>query len=404
MPSTRRSFLASGAAAAASALLAGCASLSGDPTPDDPPPSGDVSLGERDRHVYGATGDWSSFGANAANNREVADGRAPVDGVTEQWRAPFPQLSYQEPVVVDGTVYATTRDRLRALDAGSGDERWSVDGADAPPLVLDGVVYAARSRTLRALDAEDGEVVWDREFDGPGRVTSPSTYGGDQLVCGVGERVLGLDPDSGDVQWTQDVFGQVRHHAAFLSGYWAVVATEAGRVYLLDRDGVGGWQWQLPARPVAPPAADADSVYVSCRDGNTYALLDDGGSSGMGRRWRVDTGWADGGLAVVDGLALVANGRALEAVHTDSGSTAWTESTGDWRHTAPTVARDTVFVGGDALYAFDPTPGGDPSGGPALRFEHSFAGRVGPGPVLDDGTLYAVAEVEDGETALVALA
>jgi outer membrane protein assembly factor BamB len=150
MPSTRRSFLAGGAAAASSALLAGCASLSGDSSPDDPPPSGDVSLGERDRHVYGATGDWSSFGANAANNREVADGRAPVDGVTEQWRVPFPQLSYQEPVVVDGTVYATTRDRLRALDAETGDERWSADGADAPPLVLDGVVYAARSRPPRA--------------------------------------------------------------------------------------------------------------------------------------------------------------------------------------------------------------------------------------------------------------
>jgi len=41
-------------------------------------------------------------------------------------------------------------------------------------------------------------------------------------------------------------------------------------------------------------------------------------------------------------------------------------ATGDWRLTAPTVARDTVFVGGDALYT--------------------------------------VAEVEDGETALVALA
>lgn len=405
MPSTRRSFLASSTAAAASALLAGCASLSpGAATPDDPPPAGDVSLGERDRHVYGATGDWSSFGANAANNRQVADGRAPVDGVTEQWRAPFPQLSHNEPVVVDGTVYVATGDRLRALDAETGDERWSADGADAPPLVLDGVVYAARSRTLRALDGDSGEVVWSREFDGPGRVTSPSTYGGDQLVCGVGERVLSLDPASGDEAWTHEVFGQVRHHPAFLSGYWDVVATDAGRVYLLDRDGVGGWQWQLPARPVAPPAADAESVYVNCEDGETYALKDDSDDPEMGRRWSADTGWADGGVAVVDGLALVATGGTLEGVDTGSGSTAWSEATGDWRHTAPTAARDTVFVGGDALYAFDATPGGDPAGGPALRFEHSFAGRVGPGPVLDDGTLYTVAEVEEGETALVALA
>jgi outer membrane protein assembly factor BamB len=91
-------------------------------------------------------------------------------------------------------------------------------------------------------------------------------------------------------------------------------------------------------------------------------------------------------------------------VDTESGSATWREPVGDWPQTAPTVARDTVFVGGDALYAFDPTPGGDPAGGPALRFEHSFAGRVGPGPVLDDGTLYVAAEVEEDEVALVALA
>jgi len=402
MPSTRRSFIASTAAAVP--LVAGCATFSGSSGPDDPPPAGSDDRTDRDRHVFGANGEWSSFGANAANNRQVADGRAPVDGVTEQWRAPFPQLSHQEPVVADGTVYAASGDRLRALDAETGDERWTASGTDAPPLVLDGVVYAAREQTLRALDADSGDTVWDREFDGPGQVTSPSTYGGDQLVCGAGERVVGLDPETGGVEWTRELFGQVRHHPAFLSGYWAVVATDAGRVYLLDRDGVGGWQWQLPARPVAPPVADAESVYVNCRDGSTYALMDDDDSSGMGRRWSVDTGWADGGVAVVDGLALVANGGTLEAVDTASGSTAWSEPVGDWGHTAPAAARDTVFVGGDALYAFDATPGGDPAGGPALRFEHSFPGRVGPGPVLDDGTLYTVAEVEEGKTALVALA
>ena len=63
---------------------------------------------------------------------------------------------------------------------------------------------------------------------------------------------------------------------------------------------------------------------------------------------------------------------------------------GDWRHTAPCYGRDTLFVGGDRLWALDPTPSG--GAGPAVRFERSFAGRVGPGPVVDDGRLYVVAE------------
>lgn len=401
MPSTRRSFLAS--TAAAIPLVAGCTTFSSAPEPDDPPPAGADDQPDRDRHVFGASGEWSSFGANAANNRQVADGEAPVDGVTEQWRAPFPELSHAEPIVADGTVYVATREELRALDANSGDELWTAAGVSAPPLVLDGVVYAATGDAIRALDAESGDEVWERTLETAGQVTAPSTYAGDQLVCGAGERVVSLAPDSGEVRWTQDVFGQVLDHPAFLSGHWSVVATEAGRVYLLNPDGVGAWQWQLPATPMAPPVVDAESVYVNCRDGGTYALRD-GDDAEMAQRWRADTGWAPGGVGFADGLAFVANGSHLEAIDTESGSRAWREPTGDWTQTAPTFARDTVFVGGDALYAFDPTPGGDPSGGPALRFEHSFAGRVGPGPVLDDGTLYVAAEVEDGEVALVALA
>ncbi|ELZ02421.1 pyrrolo-quinoline quinone [Natrialba asiatica DSM 12278] len=71
---------------------------------------------------------------------------------------------------------------------------------------------------------------------------------------------------------------------------------------------------------------------------------------------------------------------------------------GDLRHTAPAYGRDTIFVGDDRLWALDPTPGDSPAGGPAVRFGHEFAGRVGPGPIHDDGTLYAVAQVDAGRT------
>ncbi|WP_458190030.1 hypothetical protein [Haladaptatus sp. NG-WS-4] len=63
-----------------------------------------------------------------------------------------------------------------------------------------------------------------------------------------------------------------------------------------------------------------------------------------------------------------------------------------------------MFVDGDKLYAFDPTPeSGLFEDGPALRFEKSFYGRVGPGPVLDDGSLYVVARTEKRKYLLLAL-
>ncbi|SEN85347.1 Outer membrane protein assembly factor BamB, contains PQQ-like beta-propeller repeat [Halorientalis persicus] len=400
MDTTRRALLSSSVAGAAS--VAGCSTILGSPDPDEPPESGVAEMPDPDDHIAGANGEWSSFGCNAANTREVGDGDAPVDGVSERWRVSVAQTAYRAPVVAGGRVFLLDPAELRVLDATDGTTLWTAPEVDAVPLVREGVAYVTTGDAVRALDAETGDRLWEHRPDTSGRVTQPATYAGDALVCGAGERVLSLDPASGDVQWHRDVFGQVLDHAAFFEGYWSVVATEAGMVYLFDDEGVGGWRWQLPAPHTAPPSAGTDSIYVPCRDGRTYALFGEQ-NDGNDVQWEADTGWAERGLAVVDDLVLAAGGNRLHAVDAASGDRHWEAEIGDWRHTAPAFGRDTVFVGGDRLRAFDPTPGDSPDGGPALRFEREFAGRVGPGPVIDDGTLYVVAEVESDEYALLAL-
>jgi outer membrane protein assembly factor BamB len=79
------------------------------------------------------------------------------------------------------------------------------------------------------------------------------------------------------------------------------------------------------------------------------------------------------GLAV--GEHLYAAGTDLHAVDPGTGEHVWSRETGDWRWTAP-----------------------------ALRFEVSFRGRVGPGPVLDDGVVYVVAQTGASSFHLLALA
>jgi outer membrane protein assembly factor BamB len=113
---------------------------------------------------------------------------------------------------------------------------------------------------------------------------------------------------------------------------------------------------------------------------------------------------ANGGLAV-NGNLYASGTNGLHAIDPESGEQLWTKDTGDWRYTAPVLARDTLFVGGDKLFAFDPTPSSSPfsEDGPALRFEKSFHGRVGPGPILDDGVLYVVAQTGNETYQLVAL-
>lgn len=404
MPSTRRTFLTS--ASAASAALAGCSQLSdalgSDPEPDEPPASGVDRSPDPGSHIHGANGDWSSFGCNAANTRTVADGKAPVDGVTERWRAEVTQLAYHAPVAADGRVYHPDHRTLRVFDAADGTELWTLEDSRLAPLVRDGVVYVPVGNTLYALEADTGDELWNREFETRGSVTTPTTYEGRQLVCGAGERVVSLDPETAEIRWEREVFGQVLDHLTVFNGYGFVVATEAGEVSLLTDEGMGWRRWTLPSVPTGPPSAGTDSIYITCRDGTTCALMDDGSSS-TEITWTADTGWAERGIGVVGELVLVANSRGLHAVDAESGEHRWEYDTGDWRHTAPAYGRDTLFVGGDRLWAVDPTPGDSPDGGPAVRFEREFAGRVGPGPVLDDGTLYVVAEVEDETFALLAL-
>lgn len=61
-------------------------------------------------------------------------------------------------------------------------------------------------------------------------------------------------------------------------------------------------------------------------------------------------------------------------------------------------------LGGDRLRALDPTPSGwSPDTGAAVRRERQFHGRVGPGPVLDDGRLDVVAQTAAETFELLAL-
>lgn len=399
MPSRRRFLATLGAGALGG--LAGCTTSA-----DEPPEPATPEL-DADRQIYGSDGNWSSFGCNAGNTRSVHGinaGEAPVDGVSEDWRVPVPGLQRNAPVVADERVYLPTRSSLRVYDATDGTELWQADGIGDSPVVRSGTVFAAdgRENVVRALAADTGDERWSVETDA--RPVGPSMYPGTPLVIGAGERVYGLDPGTGEPVWSREVFGTVLPSPPVWNGYAAAVATEAGEVSLLTlTDGTGIQRFRLPATPVCPPSADTDAVYVTCRDGTTYALSGDTSSSSR-RLWSVETGWSPGGIALDSGLVFAGTSGELHAVESDSGDVRWTHQLGDWRHTAPAIGRDTLFVGGDRLWALDPTPKeGVLGSGPAVRYERSFHGRVGPGPVLDDGTLYVVAETGPDSTHLLAL-
>jgi hypothetical protein len=123
LPTRRRFLAAAGASAAAS--IAGCASQS--------PTHGDYSEGVRFDE------DWPTFRHDDANTAYDRDAAPPADRSTA-WTSAFGVPS-AGPTVADGVVLAHG-DPLRAVDAATGEVRWTHPYSDwTPPAVEDGTVF-----------------------------------------------------------------------------------------------------------------------------------------------------------------------------------------------------------------------------------------------------------------------
>lgn len=171
-----------------------------------------------------AVGDWPGYNRDLAGTRFSPLAEIDVDNVAnlvEAWRYALPRhpgpRGYElTPLVFGGVLYAAAADRVVALDAGTGRERWRhpVTG-DAPS--PRGVAYwpgdagvPARlfftaGRELVALDAATGEPV--RGFGANGRVEMPHAYEAaptrfdDLLIVGSSIDVRAFDARTGIEVW-----------------------------------------------------------------------------------------------------------------------------------------------------------------------------------------------------------
>lgn len=395
MPSRRR-FLAALGAIGAAAGGPGCLGSNGyDEAADD----------------AGGRVDWPTFGHDGRNTNYNPDGTAPRTGVAERWRVETYALTAQ-PVVADGTVYAVDGADVRAIDAESGEVRWSVSpdnrGAKywAPPAVADGVAYLGDGdERLRAFDVESGETLWTRSFGGGDAfeaVYGSPTLGFDADVLYVGTtggRIRAVDAATGETRWSTSVFGQIRTTLAYDPPLLLAV-TGGGDVYAVSHSGRDHWQTGLPDLSRGTPAVAGGTLYVGCFDGAVYAV-----DAGRGRvEWSTHVGgFARGGVAIADGRVFAHGGRQLRVLDADGGRTLWRERVGPSDDLTPIVVGDTVYVGGDRLRAFERGGGvgvADFRAG-ATRFVES-----GPRGVTHvaggDGLLVAGVETSESEHAVVA--
>ncbi|HZX38462.1 MAG TPA: serine/threonine-protein kinase [Streptomyces sp.] len=231
----------------------------------------------------------------------------PADGKT-LWSAKTGDSAAQTdegmtPVLAGGLlqVVAPGGDRLEALDPESGEVRWDVDISRYSTVRLagDAVLLATDGGLVRAVDAATGEERWTRQRgghgtqwtasaggDGPALAATPSTDGTSTLVSAV-------DPASGDLLWEKRVKGAL-----------SPVQSAGGFLYLLsaDMDGftdavvrlaTAGKPRAVRRIPLPAPVDQAqatvtgDTVYLSGSGGSLLAL--DTGGTKPAQLWRLET-------------------------------------------------------------------------------------------------------------------
>ncbi|MFT4196094.1 outer membrane protein assembly factor BamB [Ottowia sp.] len=234
-----------------------------------------------------------------------------LEGGRELWRYRLPTQSYTAPLVAGGRVFVLGADRsLTALDGQSGALLWNTQ-RPAEPLVL--------------------------------RQAGVLLPVGNTLVAGVAGRMIGVDPDTGDVRWeapvasargTNDVERLV-DLVGGVSRQGGVVCARAFQTAVGCVDTAGGSvRWSRPANGGTGVSGDGERVYGTESDGRVLAWRADTGDRAWAvdaLQWRVLTGTLVLGRSVVfgDSTGLVhllsrEDGSPMNRLTTDSSGIAAT--------------------------------------------------------------------------------
>lgn len=368
----RRAYLATLAGTAATAF-AGCGGI--------------LSSGDR----AGATSSdpatsWPSFGYDAANTGYNPVTDAPGDDPAVDWEFETGLLT-SDPVVAAGTVAVGTPERVYAVDAADGSERWHVDRNGPlmyPPVIDTGAVYLVDGESVVAVDAIEGSQRWRYEAGSRTRHGALTSSGG-RLYVHTADHLHAIDANEGERVWRVESGAGVGTTPAVADGTVYVGPGRFGSptgLYARDAE-TGDRRWGQPlAISGTDQCVSEGRIYVGMPN-EWYAAYDtDGGE----RIWQVDTGSHARAVApaatdgVVVGGTLQSDVYGLDPV---DGTEHWSSQADHRVEFKPAVADGTVFVGSPdgRIYGLNIDDGTE-------RWRVAPPARPSSSPAVADGTLY----------------
>lgn len=193
----------------------------------------------------------------SAQEREEAARVAALPGMVESFATPLrPTWS----VPVDGVAWTVgelvlvgSRGALTAIDARTGEQRWTsdADGADARAVTCTGTRPDRPADAVVAcvVDGPDRVVLLDAETGGTLRVLETAVFvqdleavGGDLVLATAGpSRVERLDARTGEVRWSTDVPPATVRQTAVADGFVTISGERAAVLDVEDGELLGSW-------------------------------------------------------------------------------------------------------------------------------------------------------------------
>ncbi|MDO0933979.1 serine/threonine-protein kinase [Streptomyces sp. DG2A-72] len=236
------------------------------------------------------------------------------------------------PALYDGTVFVWQDARLRALDARTGDERWSYPIGDAascggvPVRVAqahDGFVYVSAGTRVLAVDVTSGHVRW--HFEAPAAFLCPPTFVPGPAVTGGGVyladylgTVYALDATDGRDRWRIATESRASVEPVLVAAGHVHVGSGKG-LYTLDAvTGTPKWRFQAGGDIVGSPSVAEGRIHFGSTDHLLYTLKADDGRL----RWKLATGGEITGSPVVrDGVVYACSkDRCVYALDAEKGT------------------------------------------------------------------------------------
>ncbi|WP_086869021.1 outer membrane protein assembly factor BamB family protein, partial [Streptomyces viridochromogenes] len=242
------------------------------------------------------------------------------------------ETSEAGPALFDGTAYVWQDSRMRALDARTGEERWSYPIGDAascggvPVRVAkahDGYVYVSAGTRVLALDAAGGHVRWHFEAPAvflcpPAFVPGPAVTGGGVYLADYLGTVYALDATDGRDRWRIATEARASTEPVLVAAGHVHVGSGKG-LYTLDAvTGTPKWRFQAGGDIVGAPAVAEGRIHFGSTDHLLYTLKADDGRL----RWKLATGGEITGSPVVrDGVVYACSkDRCVYALDAEKGT------------------------------------------------------------------------------------